>query len=518
MLRARVTPLHHNLLDPIPSQVDGCQVVFCRNVLIYFSPEHARAFLDRLADALPEATLFLGAAESIWQLSDRYDTVRTGDTFSYRRRARATPADDYRSGHRSAAQHRCGQPRPDALTGRGPRRSGTPAARPTSREPARGTGRRAAERRRDRRPTPAMPRPSPWPASGPLRAGDAAAAVVAFRKCAYLAPDDPWPTCTSASPWKRPATEHPPSGPTLPPATPAPHCGARRAGHRGLHHRGSAALHRLQTTGSATHDDDGLLHFGRERRYCMPVESTRGVRRSTGMVTLPAPEPTLPASSPATRRSPSLRARDRRRPRSVLEAGADNLRALVDAVTGLRRIADADIGPPPEGQDLPLISGTIAHRRSPRPGRRPRRAGRHGYDRRHRHDRRRLDGRPCRRPGRPRGRGLRRHRGRRRNGSPATVPAATARRHPARHRHARSRRLPGSRAAQSRPAAEPHPGGLPDRPHQHGRRGRRVTRRRTRLPQEAVRARRTARPGRRRHPRQTAAGPTSRPQRPAWTS
>ena len=35
--------------------------------------------------------------------------------------------------------------------------------------------------------------------------------------------------------------------------------------------------------------------------YCMPVESTRGVRRSTGMITLPRPESTSPESSPATR-------------------------------------------------------------------------------------------------------------------------------------------------------------------------------------------------------------------------
>ena len=91
-LRARVIATHHNLLDPIPGQVQDCQVVLCRNVLIYFSPEHGRAFLDRLSTALPDARLFLGGAETIWQLSDRYDTVRSGETFSYRRRAPAAPS------------------------------------------------------------------------------------------------------------------------------------------------------------------------------------------------------------------------------------------------------------------------------------------------------------------------------------------------------------------------------------------------------------------------------------------
>ena len=44
-IRGRVRTLYHNLLDPLPLEVQSCQVIFCRNVLIYLSPDHTRAFL-----------------------------------------------------------------------------------------------------------------------------------------------------------------------------------------------------------------------------------------------------------------------------------------------------------------------------------------------------------------------------------------------------------------------------------------------------------------------------------------
>lgn len=61
--RRRVEFRQHNLvLDPAP--VAGCQVVFCRNVLIYFNPETAAHVLRKLADALaPGGYLILGPVE-----------------------------------------------------------------------------------------------------------------------------------------------------------------------------------------------------------------------------------------------------------------------------------------------------------------------------------------------------------------------------------------------------------------------------------------------------------------------
>jgi chemotaxis signal transduction protein len=94
--------------------------------------------------------------------------------------------------------------------------------------------------------------------------------------------------------------------------------------------------------------------------YCMPVDATRGVRRSTGMVTLPAPRVgiagIIPGDPPMTVMSALGGGGNHI---LILESGTTTFGLLVDSVTGLRRIAAADIGPPPEGQDLPLVSGTI---------------------------------------------------------------------------------------------------------------------------------------------------------------
>ena len=168
-VRARVVSMQHNLLDPIPDRVLSCQVVLCRNVLIYFSPEHGRSFLDRLSIALPEARLFLGGAETIWQLSDRYETVRSGDTFSYRRRAPTTPLRPPRPPDTDdgAAHHR--RPRPRRVSAAAAAAPPAPAAQddPSVLATLSLIGQRATA------------------------TGDVDAAVVAFRKCAYLAPDDP---------------------------------------------------------------------------------------------------------------------------------------------------------------------------------------------------------------------------------------------------------------------------------------------------------------------------------------
>ena len=88
-LRAMVTVQRHNLLDPIPARVAACHVVMCRNVLIYFTRHHAEMFLERLADAMsPDAHLFVGAAETLWQLTDRFEPIQLGASYVYRPRPR----------------------------------------------------------------------------------------------------------------------------------------------------------------------------------------------------------------------------------------------------------------------------------------------------------------------------------------------------------------------------------------------------------------------------------------------
>ena len=169
-IRSRVWTMRHNLVDLLPDRVRPAQVVFCRNVLIYFSPDHTRAFLDQVADALPQGGyLFLGSAESIWPVSDRFETVRIDETFIYRHRAAPAPA-------------RMRVPLPVLV----PVRS---VEQPPARPPRRAV--------RAHRPALAA---VPVKAESPnglardgqqaLDAGDTRLAIVAFRKWAYLAPDD----------------------------------------------------------------------------------------------------------------------------------------------------------------------------------------------------------------------------------------------------------------------------------------------------------------------------------------
>ena len=94
--------------------------------------------------------------------------------------------------------------------------------------------------------------------------------------------------------------------------------------------------------------------------YCLPVQVARSVRTADEMVSLPDPNPDvagmLPGDPPLTVISPLHSERGHI---LVIEAGNKTFGLLVDAVTCLRRINDADLGPPPQGQGRPLISGTL---------------------------------------------------------------------------------------------------------------------------------------------------------------
>jgi chemotaxis protein methyltransferase CheR len=169
-LRARVDFAHHNLVaDPPPLAAGRCQVVFCRNVLIYFRQEEVVAFLDRLARWLPPGGwLFLGYSESLWQVTDRFALVRLGDAFVYRRPESMTGSPERAPGARAG--------------------SSTPEPRPRPVGPAES---------RPRRPAPTAPLPASSvgdllaAGEAAISAGDYENAIVAFRRCAYLDPDQP---------------------------------------------------------------------------------------------------------------------------------------------------------------------------------------------------------------------------------------------------------------------------------------------------------------------------------------
>ncbi|HLF06004.1 MAG TPA: CheR family methyltransferase, partial [Thermoplasmata archaeon] len=62
-------------------------VIFCRNVTMYFTPEMTRKVIARLAHALtPGGFLFLGHAETLRGISQGFHLRHTHDTFYYQRR------------------------------------------------------------------------------------------------------------------------------------------------------------------------------------------------------------------------------------------------------------------------------------------------------------------------------------------------------------------------------------------------------------------------------------------------
>jgi chemotaxis protein methyltransferase CheR len=74
-IRAAVQYRSFNLLDD-PAQLGSFDVVFCRNVLIYFDLATKRLVLDRVAAVMPaDGHLFLGASETVVGVSGRFEPV-----------------------------------------------------------------------------------------------------------------------------------------------------------------------------------------------------------------------------------------------------------------------------------------------------------------------------------------------------------------------------------------------------------------------------------------------------------
>lgn len=85
-VRNRVSFREQNLLQGF-STLGKFDIIFCRNVLIYFSAERKQDILQRMALSLNRGGyLFLGASETISGYSDAYELVRTSFSTIYRRK------------------------------------------------------------------------------------------------------------------------------------------------------------------------------------------------------------------------------------------------------------------------------------------------------------------------------------------------------------------------------------------------------------------------------------------------
>jgi chemotaxis protein methyltransferase CheR len=86
-LRKNVSFRRLNLAAPFPP-MGPFDIVFIRNVLIYFDVQTKRAVLQRVAGTLrPDGWLFLGSAETTIGIDDRFERVVAGRTSAYKLRA-----------------------------------------------------------------------------------------------------------------------------------------------------------------------------------------------------------------------------------------------------------------------------------------------------------------------------------------------------------------------------------------------------------------------------------------------
>lgn len=179
-LRASVRVVHQNVATDPPPVADGtCALVLCRYLLIYLAPGAARELLARFDRALgPDGRLVVGAAESLWHLTERFTAVGVPQAVTYRRRRAADPGHPREVLRRMRAEPGLAHP---------PRERGQP-------DPSGAPVRRHA-------PTTALadtgsPPPGSQDAASLTAAGEAAAArgdlpgaVVAFRGAVFLDPD-----------------------------------------------------------------------------------------------------------------------------------------------------------------------------------------------------------------------------------------------------------------------------------------------------------------------------------------
>lgn len=89
-IRDKLNFQERNLVENDPDfwRADRFDVIFCRNVLMYFSSETMRDVVGRFTHALtPNGFFFLGPSETLRGISNEYHLCHTNNTFYYRRKS-----------------------------------------------------------------------------------------------------------------------------------------------------------------------------------------------------------------------------------------------------------------------------------------------------------------------------------------------------------------------------------------------------------------------------------------------
>lgn len=74
-----------NLIEPF-TLLGGFDVIFCRNVLIYFDDNTKRKILDQFHYMLSQqGFLVLGGSENVYSLSNKFKSIRHGETILYKK-------------------------------------------------------------------------------------------------------------------------------------------------------------------------------------------------------------------------------------------------------------------------------------------------------------------------------------------------------------------------------------------------------------------------------------------------
>ncbi len=80
---------YHNLArDPcVHEKMQNVDIIFCRNVIIYFDPETTQRVIENFYNCLSQdGYLFLGHTETLWQITNRFERVEFPQTFIYKKR------------------------------------------------------------------------------------------------------------------------------------------------------------------------------------------------------------------------------------------------------------------------------------------------------------------------------------------------------------------------------------------------------------------------------------------------